>query len=186
MRALLLLVILGLPSSVLGQKTFGDLDRELGAEGLCADLLKGDFAAASAPIQRKAASRKLTFASVINWLAREVKSPYIEIPGSPLFQELPKDQGNITACRGGGLTLTGNDILKPLYIQYAQARLTVMLRFEDPAAPKLQYIQIGGIEKLSPGQEAPDAFEQRVSSFIKALDATEKSSAEARASTSSR
>lgn len=174
MRALLFLVMLGLPSSSFGQKTFADLDRELNVESLCSNLLKGNYAAASAPIQRKADSRKLTFASVINWLAREVKSPYVDIPRSQLFQELPKDQGAITACRGGGLTLTGSDILKPLYIQYARSRLTVMLRFEDPAAPKLQYIQIGGIEKLSPEQEAPDAFEQRVSGFMKTLDATEK------------
>lgn len=174
MRGILLLVMLGLPSYGFGKKTFGDLDRELGAEGICANLLKGDYIAASAPIQRKTASRKLAFASVINWLARQIKSPYIEIPGSELFQELPKDQGNITACRGGGLTLTGNEIFKPLFIQYAKSRLTVMLRFEDPGSPKLQYIQIGGIEKLSPGQEPPDALEQRVSDFKNTLDAMGK------------
>lgn len=167
---MLLLLMMVLPSGGLGQTTFGELDRKLGAEGICANLLKGDYAAASVPIRRKTAGRELTFASVINWLARQAESPYVEIPASLLFEQLPKDQGGITACRGGGLTLTGNDILKPLFIQYAKSRLTVMLRFEDPGKPKLQYIQIGSLETPSPGQEAPDAFEQRVSGFKKALD----------------
>lgn len=174
MRAIVLLAIMGLPGFGFGQKTFGELDRELGAEVLCANLLKGDFAAASAPIRRKTACRKLTFASVINWLARQAESPYVQIPASQLFEQLPKDQGRVTACRGGGLTLTGNDILKPLFVQYAKSRLTVMLRFEDPANPRLQSIQIGSLETPSPGQEAPDAFEQRMSGFQNALEGTKE------------
>lgn len=171
---MLLLIMLSLPSYGCGkQKTFGDLDKELGVDRICEILLRGDYLAASESIKGKTASRKLTFAAVINWLSREVKSPYVEIPRSQLFQELPRDQGNPVSCRGGGLTLTGDQIFKPLHLQYTQARLTVMLRYSNPAAPLLQFIEIGDIEKIFPGQKPPEAFEKGVADLKRTLNEME-------------
>ncbi len=173
MSRLALVLLFGLPAAGFAQMTFGDLEKKLGVETMCANLSKGDFAAASAPIQRKTVSRELTFSTVINWLAGQIKSPYHEIAASRQFQDLPKDQGPIKACRGGGLTLFGDEIMLPLYLQYEKSRLTVALRYDHPFNPKLQFIEIGSVEKLKPGQQPPDAFEKKVGEFKEKLDKLE-------------
>ena len=167
-------LLAGLISGLAGcgrQMTFGELDKELGAERICADLLKGDYAAASEPIRRKTPGRKLTFSSVITWLARQARTPYVEIPASRLFRELPADQGALKTCRvKDGFTLTGEQMLKQIYLEYPRSRLSVMLRYSGPSSPRLDFIEISGVEKTFAGQEAPDAFEKRMSEFNRTLD----------------
>jgi hypothetical protein len=178
---LILIVTIGILLPSFGTAmTAGDLDPALGVEKICADLLKDDYSAASAPIVRKTAARILTFASVINWLARVIPSPYVDVPRSPLFQELPKDQGALKSCRSAnGFSIVGDEIFQDMYLEYPQSRLTVSLRYAVGTPPALQFIQIGKAEPKTPNQAPQDDFQQKMENFAEQLNHVESRSEKA-------
>jgi len=148
----------------------------LGTDKICADLLKGDYAAASEPIVLKTAKRELRFAETITWLGRQGESPYVEIPGSKLFADLPRDQGPLKSCdQPASWNLAGNMLSGSLYLGYAKSRVIVTLRYHAGLfSQKLQRIEIGLPELLTPSTPPPGEDERRMAEFMKKLDETTK------------
>ncbi|MCX5785917.1 MAG: hypothetical protein NTX59_09530 [Elusimicrobia bacterium] len=148
------------------------LDKALRRDEICANLLKGDFAAASKPIARKTVTREFRIADTITWLAKKGGTPFVEIPRSQLFTELPSDQGPLQSCRPqGAVTLTGDQLYTSIYLGYRKSRLSVTLRYSTGwFSPTLERIEIAKPEPVVPDMPPPDATDQKMSQFIKKLD----------------
>jgi len=153
----------------------GSSQKVLRVDKLCSNLLKGDYIAASKPIARKTAKRKFSLANTILWLAKREKSPFIHIPKSPLFTDLPSDQGALQSCKSSrSVSLVRNKLSKDIYLGYPKSRLTVSLQYSTGFfSPTLQFIKIGKIEQLSPNLSPPGETTRRVSEFIEKLNQIE-------------
>ena len=147
-------------------------DKVLRRDEICENLLKGDFAAASGPIARKTVTREFRVADTITWLAKRGGAPFVEIPRSQLFSELPSDQGPLQSCRPQGtVTLTGDQLYTSMYLGYSKSRLTVTLRYSTGwFSPTLERIEIGKPEPVVPDMPPPDETDQKMSQFMKKLD----------------
>ena len=147
-------------------------DKALHRDEICVNLLKGDFAAASKPINHKTVTREFRIADTITWLAKKGGTPFVEIPRSQLFAELPSDQGPMQSCRPqGAVTLTGNQFYTSMYIGYRKSRLIVTLRYSTGwFSPTLERIEIGKPEPVVPDMPPPDETDQKMSQLMKKLD----------------
>ncbi len=150
----------------------GSPGRSLGLDEICADLLKGDYAAASRPIARKTAAHEFRLADTITWLANKGGRPFAEIPRSPLFTELPSDQGPMRSCRPqASATLSGELISTSIFLEYPKSRLTVTLRYSTGwLSPTLELIEFGKPEPLSPGMPQPDETDRRMGELMRKLE----------------
>ncbi len=103
------------------------------------------------------------------------KSPFIHIPKSPLFTDLPSDQGALQSCKSSrSVSLVRNKLSKDIYLGYPKSRLTVSLQYSTGFfSPTLQFIKIGKIEQLSPNLSPPGETTRRVSEFIEKLNQIE-------------
>ncbi|MDA8130374.1 MAG: hypothetical protein M0011_02600 [Elusimicrobia bacterium] len=158
-----------LPSRVASRIYKGN---DFGAAAICSNLLKGDLEAASGPIRFKAASRELRFAETVTWLGGKGDSPYVPIPASPLFTGLPKDIGPLRSCdTPKSFNLAGDRMSATLSLGYEKYRVTVTLRYKVGLfSGRLERIEIGVPERLTPSTPPPGEDERRVREFIGKLD----------------
>jgi len=155
------------------QLSFGGASgKSLRREEICSSLLRGDYDAASAPIARKTDAREFRFADTITWLAGKGGEPFVKIPRSQLFSELPSDQGPLQSYRGqASATFSGDSIVTSLYLGYPGSRVTVSMRYITGwFSPTLERIRIGAPEPTGPATPPPDETDLRMSELIKKLD----------------
>ncbi len=149
-----------------------DHGTDLGRAEICANLLRGDQAAASVPIALKTDKRELRFADAVTWLAGKGPSPYTAIRRSPLFSELPQDLGPLQSCDPDpGVSMAGDSLASDLYLGYPKSRLTVTLRYSMGFfSTDLQRIEIGRPEAVTPATPPPGELERNVREFMNKLD----------------
>ena len=147
---------------------------KMGLDAICSELMKGDLAAASARIVRKKDVRKFDLGNAIVWLAGKGgngSSPYVTIPKSPMFTDLPPDQGQLVSCRQqSGHSLTGGELYTEIYLNYPASMVRVQLRYDmSLATPHLQYINIYPPEPAGP----PEDLDKKMGGFAGKLDKME-------------
>lgn len=144
---LLLVIILPLADNMYGVIrliTAMNAGDQMRIEDVCADLMKGDTAAASRRIVRRKDSRVFSLANTIVWLGGRGRAPYAVIPRSPLFEDLPGGQGKLLSCqRQGGHTYTQNELFTEMYLNYPKTFVRVSMHYSMSwSRLKLQYIKI--------------------------------------------
>ena len=147
---------------------------KMGLDAICSELMRGDLEAASARIARKKDTRQFNLGNAIVWLAGKGgnnSSPYVTIPRSPMFTDLPPGQGELTACgQQSGHSLSGGELYTEIYLSYPASLVRVKLRYSmSLATPELQYIIITPPEPARP----PEDLDMKMGEFTGKLDKLE-------------
>jgi hypothetical protein len=147
--AVLLLLVIVLPIAdnlfnVIRVITAMGVGDKMRIEDICADLMKGDTAAASRRIARQKDRREFNLANAIVWLAGKGGAPYTVIPQSPLFTDLPGGQGQLLSCqKQGGHSYVGGQLYTQIYLNYPKTFVTVSLHYSmNWTRLRLEYIKI--------------------------------------------